>query len=206
MKTIPAALMLSLFTLAVGCSHQVMDSYPRYLSNNRGTLNLPPVADPVTYELTPASENHRRIIRSASAGWANKWILEFGKAMHATMASEDVRMAAPRLARGPNAGAVHLEMNVEEFDFRNHHAYLTLNVRAFKDNALLGQKRYQAEGNSQGGKMFWGGAAAMRNAMQQSSKAAIDQVVMQMFSDLVMALRQSPPPQATATPTATPRS
>ena len=179
--------------MGVGCTHQVMDTYPRYLMNNRGSLTLPRVKHEVTYELTPASERHRKEVRSMSAGYAHAWVMEFGKAMHATMASEDVRMAVPRIMRGrPSPQSVHLEMNVQEFDFRNHRAYLILDVKAFAASKLLGQKRYQAEGTTQGGKMFWGGAPAMRNAMQQSSKAAIDQALQQIFSDLLFAVSQMP--------------
>jgi hypothetical protein len=46
------------------------------------------------------------------------------------------------------------------------------------------EKIYQADGATQGGKMFWGGAFAMKNAVQQSSKLAIDSILRQLINDL----------------------
>lgn len=43
---------------------------------------------------------------------------------------------------------------------------------------------YEDSGTGQGGKVFWGGGFAMKNALQQSTKAAADHSLRQYLSDL----------------------
>jgi hypothetical protein len=45
-------------------------------------------------------------------------------------------------------------------------------------------KVYDASGETQGGKMFWGGAFAMKNAIQQSTKLAMDDILRALIADL----------------------
>jgi hypothetical protein len=45
-------------------------------------------------------------------------------------------------------------------------------------------KTYTQDGKTQGGKMFWGGAFAQKNAVQQSTKLALDEILRQLISDL----------------------
>ena len=47
----------------------------------------------------------------------------------------------------------------------------------------LFSKAYQVEGQSQGGKMFWGGPFAMKNAIQQSTKLALDEILRDFIAD-----------------------
>jgi hypothetical protein len=46
------------------------------------------------------------------------------------------------------------------------------------------EKTYYKTGISQGGKMFWAGAFGMKNAIQQSTKSAIDQILYLALSDI----------------------
>ena len=45
-------------------------------------------------------------------------------------------------------------------------------------------KTYQADGVTQGGKMFWAGVFGMKNAIQQSTKDAVDKILAGMLMDL----------------------
>jgi hypothetical protein len=45
-------------------------------------------------------------------------------------------------------------------------------------------KSYQESGKTQGGKMFWAGAFGQKNAVQQSTKLALDEILRQLITDL----------------------
>jgi hypothetical protein len=47
---------------------------------------------------------------------------------------------------------------------------------------------YQEDGKTQGAKMFFGGAFAMKNAIQQSTKLAIDQILRKLIYDINVAI------------------
>ena len=73
-----------------GCAHTLTDDYGQYLQNTAGAAPLPRANVASQYYLTPATRAHRYEFRSAAAGVANKWIVEFGKVLDSTMQSPDV--------------------------------------------------------------------------------------------------------------------
>ena len=46
------------------------------------------------------------------------------------------------------------------------------------------EKTYMVDGETQGAKMFWGGVFAMKNAVQSSTKVALDEIFRQLILDL----------------------
>jgi hypothetical protein len=70
-----AALVLS------GCSikHDVVKDYPQYLVNNQAESHLPATSAASSYLVTPATQAHHYEFRSAMAGYANVWVVEFGR-------------------------------------------------------------------------------------------------------------------------------
>jgi len=61
--------------------------------------------------------------------------------------------------------------------------YHKTNTATYKGTILF-ENHYEATGRSQGGKMFWGGAFGMKNAIQQSTKLALDSILSRFMSDL----------------------
>lgn len=169
-----------------GCSikHEVVKDYPQYLANSRGESQLPATHAASTYALTPQTAAHHYEFRSAMAGYANVWVMEFGKLLDQTLQSEDVQKAFGKLTKAGSEGDGVLVFELQNYSFTDMGAHVVLKV-SMKRNGRSGfEKIYSADGQTQGGKMFWGGAFAMKNAIQQSTKLAVDQILRQLITDL----------------------
>jgi hypothetical protein len=178
---------LAAFALLSGCTskHYVADDYPRYLTNNQGESHLPTTSAASKYALTPATNAQHFEFRSAMAGKRNLWIVEFGRLLEATLQSSDVQGAFGHLTRSaledPGDGLLVFDL----------HAQVTLKVIRKRGGTEDFSKVYQAAGDAQAGKMFWGGEMAMKNAVQQSTKHAIDDILRRLISDLNAQTKQA---------------
>ena len=74
--------------------------------------------------------------------------------------------------------------NLENYEFKNYHAYISLNIALSENGNEILNKTYNSEGKSQGAKMFWGGPFAMKNATQQSTKLALDHILRKFIQDI----------------------
>lgn len=171
-----------------GCSikHDVVKDYPRYLMNNQGNSHLPTTSSASGYAVTPATQANHYEFRSAMAGYANVWVVEFGRLLDDTMQSSDVQAAFGKLMKVNNSdesGGL-LVFDLQNYSYAELGAHITLKVTYRRGGKDVFSKVYQADGTTQGGKMFWGGAFAMKNAVQQSSKLALDHILMQLINDL----------------------
>lgn len=111
--------------------------------------------------------------------------MKFGSLLEATLQSKDVQQVFKSLKESTGqTGVMEITFHLNEYDFSNHRAKISLKISAAKNGKTVLDKTYHAEGNSQGGKMFWGGAMAMKNAIQQSSKNAMDMILQDFFTDL----------------------
>jgi PBP1b-binding outer membrane lipoprotein LpoB len=171
-----------------GCSikHDVVKDYPQYLMNNQGNSHLPATSSASAYVVTPATQASHYEFRSAMAGYANVWVVEFGRLLDDTMQSSDVQAAFGKLMKVKNSdenGGL-LVFDLQNYSYAELGAHITLKVTYRRGGKDVFSKVYQADGTTQGGKMFWGGAFAMKNAVQQSSKLALDHILMQLINDL----------------------
>ena len=176
---------------SISCTHMVMDNYPQYLENNAGDLDLPKVKEKVSYSLSESTERHKKEIWSFQAGWANYWAVEFAQVLDSTMESEDLENTFKEIQKSNSKKNLHINYLLEEYDFKHHRAYVTLRITASKNGKKLINKTYRAKGGSQGGKMFWGGAFGMRNAIHQSTKSAMDDILRKFISDLKRKVRKN---------------
>lgn len=171
-----------------GCSirHDVVKDYPQYLMNNQGNSHLPTTSAASQYAVTPATQAHHYEFRSAMAGYANVWVVEFGRLLDDTMQSHDVQAAFGKLmkVKGSDQSGGLLVFDLQNYSYAELGAHITLKVTYRRDGKDVFSKVYEADGTTQGGKMFWGGAFAMKNAVQQSSKLALDHILMQLINDL----------------------
>jgi hypothetical protein len=177
-----AALVLS------GCSikHDVVKDYPQYLVNNQSESHLPTTSTASSYLVTPATQAHHYEFRSAMAGYANVWVVEFGRMLDDTLQSQDVQAAFGKLAKVEDGSGTDglLTFDLQNYTYAELGAHVSLKVTYRAAGKDVFEKIYQADGATQGGKMFWGGAFAMKNAVQQSSKLAIDSILRQLINDL----------------------
>jgi hypothetical protein len=175
--------------LATGCaiSRPTSDDYAQYLANNQGAAKLPTAKVANQYFLTPATQAHHYEFRSAMAGYANVWAVDFGKVLDATMASPDVVAALGQLKKASDdkaAGGNTIVFNLQSYTFQDHGAHVELAIAVRNGSGEVFSKTYKADGDTQGGKMFWGGAFGMKNAVQQSTKLAIDKILTNFITDL----------------------
>lgn len=174
--------------LLCGCSirHDVTKDYPQYLINNQGASQLPSTAAASEYMISPATAANHYEFRSAMAGYANVWVVQFGKMLDDTLQSHDVQTAFGKLMKydGGATSDGMLIFDLQSYTYVELGAHVSLKVTYRRGGQDLFSKVYQADGTTQGGKMFWGGAFAMKNAVQQSSKLAIDNILRQLIADL----------------------
>ena len=182
---IAAALLAT--TTACTVTRPVTDDYSQYLGNNKGASSLPHAKVAEQYYLTPATQAHRYEFRSAMAGQANLWVVEFGKVLDATMQSADVVDALGAMSKAGSEQAAKgntLVFNLQNYTFADHGAHVELEIGVRNAQGEVFRKSYRADGSTQGGKMFWAGAFGMKNAVQQSTKAAVDNIMGQFIRDL----------------------
>ena len=171
-----------------GCAVKVQDDYGQYLQNNAGQVSFPRIDRPFGYSVSPATEQHSAIVRSWMAGFANTWEVRFNDILQTTLNSADVRKAIsmhPALAVDTDK----ILFDLISYKFEDTKATIHLRVQTALDNGATMSKVYPGEGQAQRGKMFWGGAFAMKNAVQQSSKMAMDQIFSAYFADLAEAVK-----------------
>ncbi len=176
--------------LAPGCTieHHVADDYAHYLVNNEGGATLPFTGLRASYALSDATSQHHLEFRSFMAGHGNLWIVEFGNMLDATLQSTDVQRAFTELRRADTntpPSNIIITFTLQDYTFEDHHAHVALAVRATSGASLLLEESYAADGASQGGKVFWGGVWAMKNAIQQSTKLAVDEIMGRLLADLI---------------------
>lgn len=186
MKKLVAMLAVTLAMCGCSIKHDVVKDYPQYLVNNQGRSHLPTTTAASAYTMTPATQAHHYEFRSAMAGYANVWVVEFGRVLDDTMQSHDVQTAFGKLMKVSDTDAQGgvLVFDLQNYTYTDLGAHVTLKVTYRRHGQDVFSKVYEADGKTQGGKMFWGGVFAMKNAIQQSTKLALDQILTRLIGDL----------------------
>jgi hypothetical protein len=121
------------------------------------------------------------------AGQANLWVVEFGKVLDATMQSAEIVAALGALGKADTdkpASGNTLVFDLQNYSFADHGAHVSLKISVRNAQGDVFSKIYRADGNTQGAKMFFGGAFGMKNAVQQSTKLAMDTIMGEFIRDL----------------------
>jgi hypothetical protein len=182
-------LVTALFALALvsGCTikHYVAQDYPQYLVNNEGQSHLPTTAA-ANYAIAERTRAHSFDFRSNAAGRGNLWIVQFGQMLDSTLQSRDVQAAFGKLVgsstEDPRNGL--LVFDLESYRFSDMSAHVALRITHKRGGADVFSKVYLSDGSTQRGKVFWGGTFAMKNAVHQSTKQALDDILRQLIADL----------------------
>src|SRR6185295_15579282 len=129
---------------------------------------------------------------------ANVWVVQFGQMLDSTLQSRDVQAAFGRLvgstAEDPGNGL--LVFDLESYRFSDMNAQVALRVTHKRGGADVFSKVYRSNGSTQRGKVFWGGSLAMKNAVHQSTKQALDDILRQLIADLNAERRPDSPQSA----------
>jgi len=101
-----------------------------------------------------------------------------------------------------------LKLTIPSYKFADFHASITVHAAVYAPGTmLLWEKDYSAEGATQGTKMFFGGAFAMKSAIRQSSLDAYKQIFAQLRPELEKIVQTPPatgltrPPRPVTMPT-----
>lgn len=168
---------------ACSITHPIAKDYPQYLLNN-ASANLGTTKLETGYALTPATTAHHYEFRAMMTGEANLWVVEFGQMLDQTLQSEEVQRAFGKLIKGADVDGNILIFNLEKYAFDDFAAHVELRVSYHHAGQDVFSRSYRSVGKSQGGKMFFGGAFGMKNAIQQSTKLALDDILTKLIVDL----------------------
>lgn len=183
-------ILLGLALGLAGCAHQVSFQDVGYSTGAQRTgTGIVVVIDQDTL-------NRKTSIRSAMTGLAHNWEVEPGQMLKQVADIELPQMFDPyEQVSGDgesrsNGRSLILEMTVPGYDFADFRATITVRAIARAPTGrVLFDKTYTEQGDTQGGKMFWGGAFAMKSAIRQSSLDAYQKIFQALRGDLNNALR-----------------
>ena len=170
---------------ATGCAHQVSFQDAHYESGaKQQAASVVAVIDQDTLD-------NKVAIRSFMTGIAHSWEAQPGDMLKQVADIELPQMYASyefstqdKEPAGEGAGLI-LDFSIPSYVFEDFHATVKVNVVAkARGGRLLFEKTYDAEGVTQGKKMFWGGAFGMKSAIRQSSLDAYKQVFAKLRNDL----------------------
>ena len=186
-------LVLSMLAISA-CTTYIDEDYSQYLANNQGGVTYVAVGERAKYYIDGATKAHSLQVRSFTTDIANSWIVRFGKMLETTLRHGDVRLAFDSLSKTttPDDGdGLVIAFKLINYAFEGFEAHVSVNVTVHENGRQILARTYQATGKSQGGKMHWAGAFGMKNAVQQSTKSAIDTILTNLVTDLKSALDAS---------------
>jgi capsid portal protein len=173
-----------------GCAlqHQVTFDNPE-----RYTIQTPRQPREVVVVIDANTRARKVAINAAMTGAANNWIVEPGDMLKQVAEIELPQMFAryelSDVYKEPTNNGVTLELGVSNYTFDSFRAKISVLATAYGTGKQeLLRTRYYAEGESQGGLMFLGGAFGMKSAIRQSSLDAYKKIFADIRTDLVRAL------------------
>lgn len=191
MKGMYAMGLLAFLLIGSGCAHQVAFQDVDYRIDELKR------DEPVSVLIEPAERARTVSIRSFMAGAAHSWEAEPGQML---MQVADVELPqwfahyklVDQLPENGGAGYI-LELSVPEYRFESFRASVGVQARfTAMDGQELLERLYRADGPGRGGRMFWGGAFAMKSAMRTSSLEAFKEVFSRLREDLNQILDSVP--------------
>jgi len=178
-------LILPLLLWLGGCTihHDLTDDYDKYLASQRAQTEWPTTEAFHRYALTPLTEKNHFELHIG----AHSWEVDPARIIDATMASKDIQNAF-----GPMAKSMQLEnsdqplmiFHLQWYSFDNFAAHIVLKASLVEHGEERFRKTYSGSGSDQYSKIYWGAGLAMRNAIQESTKQALDAILRQLAVDL----------------------
>lgn len=186
MKRVVLSLILAL--IFCGCAHEVAFQDAHY--------NIGGTRDPhrVTVVIDKQTLASKEVINSGMAGVVNDWEVQPGEMLKQVsdiefpQMFESYKLQTSYPTDSPDADRAIIELSIVQYDFSDFHAKITTRVVVSKmepGKRVLIDRTYYGTGATQGGKMFWGGAFAMKSAIRQSSIDAYQKIFKQMREDLI---------------------
>lgn len=179
-------LLLSLTFTLISCASKSTQDYGNYLNKNKGKAQLTKRNIGTGYYLTENTVAHSKKITSWTTGIGNSWEIKFQEVVDATLKSDDYTKALGKLEKHTSESKKgrYLRVNLVDYDFRDHRAFIDLKLEVINNGKSIFSKVYSSKGRSQGGKMFWAGAMGMKNAIQQSTMFAVNEIFEKFTAEL----------------------
>ncbi len=185
-------ILLSVCVALGGCAYNVSSDYANYLESNQGETRFPKTNVNARYYIAPQVRGHSYQIRSVMAGAANTWNVHFGQMLAGTLESADYQAAFTSLTETKDADAAAglvFKYQRANYAFTNTQARIGLTIEVYRNGERVFTEKYSQNGISQGGKMFWAGALGMANAVQQSTKSALDKILADSLADFQVVMK-----------------
>lgn len=184
--------MMALATIALAaCSMNTSNDYSRYLGNNPVSVNSSTAGSISCYFLPYPTQNHYYAFTTFMGGYhVTEWEVELGRVIDATLQRSELRRSFGELSKvsEPKCHAQDLlVIEVGRYSFTACQANLELTFTVNRGDEKVLSRRYAAIGIKQCGKMYWGGGFAMKNAVQQSTKSALDKILNDFIRDYAKA-------------------
>lgn len=145
--------------------------------------------------LSPATVAQTYTVHSFMTGIANNWNAQPGRMLEDVVNIELPQAFGPTQVVSAYAEPSHgthrlvLELSIPHYVFTDFRAQIDVHATAYKPGRQVAfDKTYHGEGFTQGAKMFWGGAFAMKSAIRQSSLDAYKKIFAQLRPDIAAAL------------------
>ena len=179
------AFLLCLWTILLsgGCTTRVDYDYHPYLENNHSQVVYPHIAAVFGYGFSPKVYQEEDRIYSVMGGIFNLWDINMHTILSETFKSDDIQNIFIKLYRN-DFEKNKIIIDDVAYEFKHCRAYINIRIETILNNRKRIVKEYHAQGRPQRGKMYWGKNFAMKNAIQQSTKTAMDDVFLQYFTDL----------------------
>jgi hypothetical protein len=184
-KTITIVFLLAICT---GCSinHHVAKDYGNYLTKNKNEQGIPKAELSAEYEKSDRTKTHRYEFRAVTVGYANLWIVEFEKILDETLKSQEIQSVFDGIAEASEGieSTNQITFNLINYRYIDYGTHLTLNIVLKHKGDEIINKHYTASGESQGVQMWAGGVFGMMDAIHDSTKSAMDQILIEFINDI----------------------
>ena len=175
-------IIVSLAVFLVSCTHPVHVGFDKYLKEHPTDIGKSQTS--VGYSIAPETKSKVVYFRSAMAGVANKWQINVGPMIKDYMDTTGPEIFKSVKEDSSKGQPLHLDLEVVDYTFEDMRANIKMHIKATKSGKTVVDKTYEAQGRKQTGKMFWGGAAAIRHSVHQSTHLALNDIMQAFLADL----------------------
>lgn len=185
MKHLLPTVLLCLYAalLSGGCTMQVDYDYRQYLEDNYSQISYPNIAAVFGYSCSPKVYRREIKIHSLLGLPIYWWKVNMYTILSETFRTEDIQNIFIKLYRN-DFEKNRIVIEDVAYEFKDFRVYINMRIRTLLNGKKIIVKEYHAQGEPQHWKMFIGKALAMKYAIQQSTKTAMDKIFLQYFTDL----------------------
>ncbi|WIO73692.1 hypothetical protein QP938_10350 [Porticoccaceae bacterium LTM1] len=182
------AIIALFLVLSTGCSinHHVADGYGDYLVKNKSQQVIPYTGLSAEYKKTEAVKDHRYEFRALTVGYANLWIVEFGDILDETLKSQEIQSVFNGLVEAREIGEPEnlIIFDLVDYSYQDYKANISIHIVLRQKGIEAINQTYKASGEGQTVQMWAAGVFGMMDAIRDSTKSAMDEIMVQLIRDI----------------------